>query len=176
MEIEKAALQDAVLGQDFLTWLWFKSEKNGWLFKLKDGEEINVFLEQKVSVRGGEGENAETATVSGPHSEFNEARQGLRTGKRVDKALLRFERDGNTWFVGIKAQDLSLNALRTPKVETRLEEGDDPDAPLLEKLFLVEQCSNFIDELYEQFLTLRLSVSWVDELRDFAEWLEAVEK
>ena len=173
MEIEKAALLDAVLGQDFLTWLWFKSEKNGWLFHLKDGQEINVYLEQKLSVRGGEGDNAETATVTGPHSEFTEARQGLRFGKRVDKALVRFERDGNTWFVSLKAQDLSLNALRTPKVETRLEEGDDPDAPLLEKVFLVEQCSNFVEELYEQFLSVRLGVAWVDELRDFAEWLRS---
>ncbi len=171
MDLQHAAMLDPVLGQDFLTWLWFKSETNGWIFRLDGGEEVNVFLEQKVSVQGGEGDNVETATVSGPHSEFAEARQGLRAGKRVDKALVRFEQDGDTWFVQLKAGDLKLNSLRTPKVETKLEEGDDPDSPVLEKLYLLERACGFLDDIYAQFLKIRLGTTWSDELRAFAEWL-----
>ncbi|QLA17295.1 hypothetical protein [Desulfolutivibrio sulfoxidireducens] len=171
MDINAAALKDAVLGQDFLTWLWFRSEKNGWLFRMRDGGEVNVYLEQKVSVRGGEGDNVETAVVSGPNAAFAEAREGLKAGKRVDRALLRFEQDGNTWMVQVKAQDMSLNALRTPKIETRAAEGEDPDGPILEKLYLVEQGVRFLDELYAQFLQARLGPHWRDELRAFADWL-----
>lgn len=172
MDLIKAALQDVVLGQDFLTWLWFRSEKNGWLFRMADGTEFNVYLEQRLSVRGGSGENVEKAVVTGPHAEFTEAKLGLRNGKLVDKALVRMERDGTTWTVLLGADDFSLSSLKTPKIETRLEDGDDPDAPFLEKMMLVEQCTAFIDELYRQFLEVRLSTGWTDELRLFREWLE----
>jgi len=171
MDLIKAALQDAVLGQDFLTWLWFRSERNGWLFKMPDGIEFNVYLEQKLSVRGGSGDNVEKAVVSGPHAEFTEAKLGLRNGKLVDKALLRFERDGATWTVLLGADDFCLSGLKTPKIETRLEEGDDPDAPFLEKMMLLEQCLDFVDELYRQFLEVRLSTGWSDEMRAFRGWL-----
>ncbi|HEX9082053.1 MAG TPA: hypothetical protein VF768_07220 [Holophagaceae bacterium] len=171
MDLIKAALQDAVLGQDFLTWLWFRSEKNGWLFQMPDGADFNVYLEQRLSVRGGTGENVEKAVVTGPHAEFTEAKLGLRNGKLVDKALVRFERDGATWTVLLGSDDFSLSGLKTPKIETRLEEGDDPDAPFLEKMLLVEQCLEFVDELYRQFLEVRLSTNWTDELRAFRSWL-----
>jgi hypothetical protein len=171
MDLIKAAMQDVVLGQDFLTWLWFRSEKNGWLFKGADGVEFNVYLEQRLSVRGGTGENVEKAVVTGPHAEFTEAKLGLRNGKLVDKAVLRLERDGATWMVLLGADDFSLSGLKTPKIETRLEEGDDPDAPFLEKMMLVEQCAEFVDELYRQFLEVRLSTNWTDELRAFRSWL-----
>ncbi|MFP5239121.1 MAG: hypothetical protein ACLGQW_04745 [Acidobacteriota bacterium] len=171
MDLIKAAIQDGVLGQDFLTWLWFRSEKNGWLFRSADGREFNVYLEQRLSVRGGSGENVEKAVVTGPHAEFTEAKLGLRNGKLVDKALLRLERDGATWTVLLGSDDFSLSGLKTPKIETRLEEGDDPDAPFLEKMMLLEQCLEFVDDLYRQFLEVRLSTGWNDELRTFREWL-----
>ena len=171
MDLIKAALQDAVLGQDFLTWLWFRSEKNGWLFRSAEGREFNVYLEQRLSVRGGSGDNVEKALVTGPHAEFTEAKLGLRNGKLVDKALVRLERDGATWTVLLGSDDFSLSGLKTPKIETRLEEGDDPDAPFLEKMMLLEQCIEFVDELYRQFLEVRLSTAWTDELRSFRTWL-----
>ncbi|MBI4806349.1 MAG: hypothetical protein HY795_14025 [Desulfovibrio sp.] len=171
MDLIKAALQDVVLGQDFLTWLWFRSEKSGWLFKMPGGGEFNVYLEQRMSVRGGSGDNVEKAVVTGPHAEFTEAKLGLRNGKLVDKAVVRFERDGATWMVLLGSDDFTLSGLKTPKIETRLEEGDDPDAPFLEKILLVEQCMEFVDELYKQFLEVRLSTNWTDELRAFRSWL-----
>lgn len=171
MDLIKAAMQDVVLGQDFLTWLWFRSEKNGWLFSMPGSGEFNVFLEQRISVRGGSGDNVEKAVVTGPHAEFTEAKLGLRNGKLVDKALVRIERDGATWMVLLTSDDFSLSGLKTPKIETKLEEGDDPDAPFLEKMMLLEQCMEFVDELYRQFLEVRLSTNWLDELRVFRAWL-----
>lgn len=172
MDLIKAALQDVVLGQDFLTWLWYKTEKNGWLFKMKDGSEFNVYLEQRLSVRGGSGDSVEKASCSGPHAEFTEAKLGLRNGKRVDKALIRFEREGNTWMVQLASDDFLLGGLKTPKIEVSERDGEDPDATFLEKMLLLENCLGFVDELYRQFLELRLSPEWTDELRNFRVWLE----
>ena len=104
-------------------------------------------------------------------AQFAEARLGLKSGKRVDRALIRFEQEGETWTVTVKADDFTLNALRPPKIDTRSEEGEDPDAKVLEKMFLIEKCTNFFDALYAQFLAIRLSPGWPGELSDFGEWL-----
>ncbi len=171
MDLEKAVLIDAVLGQEFLTWLWFRSEKNGNVFQTPKGEEFNLYLEQKLTVRGGEGDNVETASVSGPNAQFSEAKLGIRHGKRVDRALVRFELDAGDWTIQLKADDFSLNSYKTPKVDTKLEEGDDPDSPFLEKMYLLERGVSFLDAVYRTFLELRVSAAWSNELHEFNDWL-----
>lgn len=161
---------DIVLGQDFLTWLWFRSETRPAGFHDKDGP-FTVTMEQRVVVQGGQGETLETATVSGSLSPLREARLGLRTGKKVTCGLVRFERDAMMWQLTIKAEDFSLGNVRTPRVEH--EEDDDPDALFLEKMYLVEICLGFLDACYRDFITLRLSSEWNEELREMAVWMQA---
>ena len=104
---------DLVLGQEFLTWLWFRSE-TGNVFRMEspehNGEPFTVAMEQRIVVRGGEGENQETATVVGSFSPLREARLGLLTGKQVVRALVRLEKDGMDWQVTLKAEDFSINS------------------------------------------------------------------
>ena len=172
VDLQLAEGKNPILGQDFLTWLWYKSE-TGSDFRDDEGGAFAVTVEQRVAVQGGgSGEGVETAVVSGPTGEFREARLGLRVGKKVSRALLKIESDGLEWIVQLKADDLSLNGLKTPKVETRLEEGDDPDAVFLEKMYLLERAAGYLDGLYKTFLELRLGPTWREEARSLRLWLE----
>ena len=163
---------DFILGQEFLTWLWHKSEVLDNLFKDAKGREFALFMEQRIVVQGGEGESLETATVAGPMSELREARLGLATGKKVTRALVRIERDADTWQFTLKAEDFSLNSLKTPYQE-KPEADDDPDALLLEKIFLVESCLELMDGLYLEFLRLRLdATAWDGETADIRDWMK----
>ncbi len=163
---------DFILGQEFLTWLWQKSEAQDGLFKDKAGREFALFMEQRIVVQGGEGESLETATVSGPMSELREARLGLATGKKVTRALVRIERDADTWQFTLKAEDFSMNSLKTPYQE-KPEADDDPDALLLEKIFLVEACLELVDGLYAEFLRLRLNhTAWEEESGRIRTWMK----
>ncbi len=164
---------DVILGQEFLTWLWYRSETAPGSFRMPDGSPFGVHMEQRISVQGGEGESLETATVSGSMSPLREARMGLTTGKKVTRALLRFEREADSWQVSLRAEDFSLNSLKTPTVEKDGEGGDDdPDARLLEKIYLIETCLGFLDEVYRQFMEVRLSKGWAEEVRDLRGWME----
>ena len=109
---------DFLLGQEFLTWLWHKSESRDGLFKDKNGREFALFMEQRIVVQGGEGESLETATVSGPMSELREARLGLSTGKKVTRALIRIERDADTERLCLHGQTLQLGGRETLRIET----------------------------------------------------------
>ena len=165
---------DLILGQEFLTWLWFRSE-TGNVFRMEtpehDGEPFTVAMEQRIVVRGGEGENQETATVVGSFSPLREARLGLLTGKQVVRALVRLEKDGMDWQVTLKAEDFSINSLRTPPI-SRDDAAEDPDAVFLEKIYLLDQALDMLDEMFRQFLTLRLSpAAWQTEAKAVAEWM-----
>lgn len=168
---------DLVLGREFLTWLWFRSETSNGLFRFgkqsgKEGEPFTVAMEQRVVVRGGEGDNLETASVSGSLSPLREARLGLQTGKLVVRALTRLEKDGMDWQVTLKAEDFSVNSLRTPTV-AKNEDGDDPDALFLEKMYLIESCLDMLDDLFRQFLDVRLApATWNAEAVAVAEWMQ----
>ena len=161
---------DIVLGQEFLTWLWFRSD-NDPVFKAPDnGPDFMVSMEQRIVVQGGEGDAKETASVSGVMSELREARLGLATGKQVTRALIRLTREPEAWQVTLKATDLSLGSLKTPTVEKGDSPDDDPDALFYEKIHLTEVCLSFIDTMYAQFLERRLSFEWDAETKKIHEW------
>ena len=166
---------DLILGQEFLTWLWFRSE-TGSVFRMEGeahhGEPFNVAMEQRIVVRGGEGENQETATVVGSFSPLREARLGLLTGKQVVRCLVRLEKDGMDWQVSLKAEDFSINSLRTPKV-VRDDGDEDPEGLFLEKMYLIDLGLDMLDEMFRQFLTLRLSpAAWNKEAEAVAAWMQ----
>lgn len=165
---------DIILGQEFLTWLWFRSA-TGAIFNDRSGRPFTVSMEQRIVVQGGEGDHVETASVSGIDSELREARMGLTTGKKVSRALLRLERDPEEWQVTLKAADFTLGSLKTPKVETSSRDDADPDALFLEKMYLIEACLELIDVLYAEFLKMRLDGGpggWKDEVDRLRAWMQ----
>lgn len=163
---------DFILGQDFLTWLWYKSETTQGSFETKNGQFFNIYMEQRISVQGGEGDSLETATVTGAMSELKEARLGLSNGKKVTRALMRFERDSDAWQVTLKAENFSINSLKLPKVE-KPEEDEDPDAALLERLYLIDSCLELLDDLYIKFINIRLNNSaWEEEIKNLRAWMQ----
>ncbi|WP_446425512.1 hypothetical protein [Mailhella sp.] len=166
---------DLILGQEFLTWLWFRSE-TGNVFRMegaeRKGEPFTVAMEQRIVVRGGEGENQETATVVGSFSPLREARLGLLTGKQVVRCLVRLEKDGMDWQVSLKAEDFSINSLRTPKV-ARDDGDEDPEGLFLEKMYLIDLGLDMLDEMFRQFLALRLDpAAWNREAAAVAQWMQ----
>ncbi len=166
---------DILLGREFLTWLWYRSETASGMFRISGSESGDdaffVTLEQRLTVTGGEGDHKETASVSGSFSPLLEARAGLSAGKQVNRALIRFARGELDWQMTLNAESLRINALKTPP-QGKPEEGDDPDAFFLEKMYLIEQALELFDETYKQFLKVRLSPKdWSQEVKNIQAWI-----
>ncbi len=170
---------DAVLGQEFLTWLWFHGETSPAGFKDAKGQSFLLTVDQKVVVQGGEGEMRETTTVNGGmtdgnHLPLREARLGLLMGKKVTRALLHFEQDELHWQVFIKADDFSMGSFRTPKIES--DSADDPEALFFEKMYNLEKGLAMFDAAYNAFLALRLSRDdWEHEIHEMRLWMSRQE-
>lgn len=156
-----------ILGQDFLTWLWFQSDTAPCSLVDAAGMPFGVSLEQRVVVQGGSGEAMETASVAGALSPLREARYGLATGKKVARAFIRLEQDGLNWSFNCKGADFGFNSFKAPPVDV---EGDEPDAKLLEKLYLLEKGVGLFDAAYAAFLQVRLSAQWGEETQKVAAW------
>nr|WP_321257514.1 hypothetical protein [uncultured Pseudodesulfovibrio sp.] len=171
MDLSLVERENTLLGQDFLTWLWYKTDNENVLFSLEDKRTFTLHMEQKLSVQGGEGETKATATVSSPAGELSEAKTGLGTGKKVSKAQLLFSMDQDDWLVSVNAADFGLSGLKTPKIATKDDEGDDPDAKFLEKMFLLERCLEMLDIVFTQFLKLRMSKAWKEESASVKLWI-----
>lgn len=165
---------DMILGQEFLTWLWYRSDIAPGCFTDKNGLPFMVAMEQRIVVQGGQGEARETASVAGSLSPLREARFGLATGKKVTRALIRFEKDDLAFQLTLRAEDFSLGSVKPPKLDTS-DQDDDPDALLLEKFYLLEVCMDLLDSLYTRFLDIRLSSEWQQEVTDMGQWLTRTE-
>ncbi len=164
---------ELALGQEFLTWLWFHSEvQNGTFHTLKDNSPYILYIHQRIVVRGGEGDATETASVSGVNSALKEAKMGLQIGKLVVRALVRIEKGELDWQLTLKAEDFSLNSLKTAAVAKEDRDDDNPDALFLEKIYLIEEGLELIDDVYHQFLKTRLdSKAWSDECKAINKWI-----
>lgn len=165
---------DQILGEEFLTWLWYQSDTSPDFFRDAENKPFNVYMEQKIVVQGGQGQQRETAAVSGSLSPLREARFGLGTGKKVVRALIRLEQESLVFQFTLKAEDFCLAGLRTPKIDAT-DRDDDPDALFLEKIFLIETCLKLLDSLYSRFLNLRLSPQWPTEVAAMGQWLTRTE-
>lgn len=173
VDVHKADLLAPFIGQDFLTWLWFCTETGRGTWTLGTGEAVALSMTQRVAVQGGEGESRDTATSAGPQSRLREARLGLRTGKKVHQARVHMEMDENVWQVQVRAEDFAVSGLRTPKVELRVEEGEDPDARFLEKMYLIDRCLEVLDLAFSSFLERRLGPDWGPEVAAVKAWILA---
>ncbi len=171
MDLQLAQEKDVVLGRDFLTWLWFKSEEQNNLFKTPEGEDFALYFGQKIVVEGGEGESLEKAVCTGAMSRLQEAKLGLRTGKKVVQARVALEQDNNKWSMQLDASRFVWSGFKTPKVEVGNREDEDPDGAFLEKMYLLERAIHFLDVVYANYLQLRLSPDWPREVERFRDWL-----
>ncbi len=166
---------EIALGQEFLTWLWFRSEAlNGTYHTVADQKPYSLYVQQRIVVRGGEGEQVETASVSGVHSALREAKLGLTTGKFVVRALVQLEVEEAIYSTTLKAEDFCLNSLRTPAISKEDKEDTDPDAQFLEKMYFLEEALSYIDDVYLQFLQIRLdNPRWAEECRAIGDWINS---
>ena len=164
---------DGALGQDFLTWLWFRSDAAPSFFRTEDGQPFQASIENRVTVTGFVGFDRETTAMTSFYdgAPLVEARLGLRRGKKVTSALIHLTKDDFGFDVSVKAADFSLNSLKTPKID-KPDRDDDPDSLFLEKVFLIETAVTLLDSLYRQFLGLRLDEGkWKKTTDEMMKWM-----
>lgn len=135
------------LGNEFLTWLWFKMETQN--FDCVPGSKI-VLSKEKESV-----------TIKGEESDLIIGKVALTDGFVVSEMNIVY--DGYSFT--LKGSELAFNGLKTPKVEL-----DESEGLILENIYFVEEVSEKLESLFKEFILLRVD-NWPETLRKIKYWV-----
>lgn len=173
MDLVDLIAEKRFLGQEFLTWLWFKSDMAGGSVNTTMGD-IGFVFEKHMLLEMGEGETHEKVICQGLQAELKEARTGLRMGKKLEQARIHMIQGEYEWHMTLKGSLLEFRSIKTPKTMTGEEEGDDDAAiegRVLDKIGLLETAYRTIDELLMQFIKIRIGDGWSAELTQMQKWV-----
>lgn len=168
----ESADSTSLIGREFLTWLWFKSEERNGRIALPNKEEIELHFLKRVALEAGEGEYSQGVVCHGIHAELKEGKEAIRQGKKVKEAGMKMTRDKSEWEFTLKADSLDFQSLKMPQTDWQ-ETAEDPSGGLLERIYLIENAAKTMDALYEFFLKIRFAASWKEkEIPLLNKWLK----
>jgi len=163
------------LGQDFLTWLWWKSEERGGSVLLPGHGDIIVVFEKHMLLEYGEGETNEKLICSGLQTELQEARTGLLMGKKLEQARIQLVHMEHEWNFTLAAAMMEFRNVKLPKTAgTEGDSGNNPEETegmILERVYLFEELVRLINEIFLLFLQVRVSDTWKEEIVKIRNWV-----
>jgi recombination associated protein RdgC len=163
------------IGQEFLAWLWFKSEERGGSVELPGRGDIQVAFEKHMLLEYGEGPESEKLICRGLQTELREARAGLALGKKPEQARIKIGSDEYEFSITLTAATMEFRSVSLPKTAGAADgDGDDAESfegQVLERISLFEDGIELVNELFRLFINIRASSSWSDELVKLREWI-----
>ena len=175
MDLIELIEEKRFIGQEFLTWLWWKSEERGGSVALDGRGDILIAFEKHAFLESGEGENTERLICSGLQTELKEARTGLSFGKKLEQARILLTHDAYEYNFTLTGSTMDFRSVRLPKTAVA---EDKPDAQaeelegvMLERIFLFETLTRLVHELFRMFLKIRVSDRWPAETEKIRAWI-----
>jgi hypothetical protein len=179
MDLVDLIAEKRFIGQEFLTWLWWKSEERGGVVALPGEGDIVVVFEKHMLLEYGEGDSNESLICRGLQTELQEARTGLVMGKKLEQARIQLVHNDYEWNFTMAGALMEFRNVKLPKTGGEAEGGDNPEereGMILERIFLFEELVRIILELFRLFLQIRVAAEWRDELLKIREWVNKAER
>lgn len=176
MDLVDLIQEKRFLGQEFLAWLWYKSEERGGSVELPGRGDVLVVFEKHMLLEFGEGDTSEKVICRGLQTELREARAGLALGKKPEQARIMFGFNDREYHVTLTAAVFEFRNVKLPKTVAASDEGDDPDAVegrILERIALIEELTGLVTDFFRMFLDVRATESWADELVNMRKWIHS---
>lgn len=175
MDLVDLIAEKRFIGQEFLTWLWWKSEERGGAIELPGRGDIVVVFEKHMLLEVGKGESNEKIICSGLQSELQEARTGLKMGKKLEQARIQIvfnDYEFNFTFAAALMEFRSVKLPKTAEQEGNENNPEEQEGMTLERIYLFEELVKIVDELFKLFIDLRISPEWRDELLKIRSWVD----
>lgn len=160
------------LGQEFLTWLCWKSESHNGKMKLDGIEEFELFFEAPVRLVADYGEATAITLQGGTPMDSPEARQALKEGKKLDRARLRVIYRNQTYTFTFNASTFAVSGMKLP-VPPNVSAADF----LFVRMEILEDFEKFFSLVFDNFLGVRFAdKKWSEERQKLAKWVKAFER
>ena len=172
MDLVDLITEKRFLGQEFLTWLWYKSEERGGSVEVPGRGDVTVAFEKHMLLESGEGQDQEKVICRGLQTELKEARAGLLLAKKPEQARLRLSWNEQEFGVTLTAAVFEFRNIRLPKTAAESDEDEGGlEARLLDRIGLFELLCELVLDLFRLFLSIRLSGAWPQELAAIRAWV-----
>ena len=158
MQLLEKARETEFLGNEFLVWLWFRSETDRGLFDLNEKGPAEIWFDGKITLQSETERGVDTIICASQTPNMKEARFALAEDKRIVQAAIKLDIGDNQWSFIIDSKWMNFKTFKTPKVIQDIKE--DPDGIFYEKMFLIEEAVSAMDEIYRSFIKLRVSTEW----------------
>lgn len=175
MDLVDLIAEKRFVGQEFLTWLWWKSEERGGSVEIPGYGDIVVTFEKHMLLEYGEGESSEKLICSGLQTELQEARTGLQIGKKLEQARIKIVKNDYEYNFTLAAALMEFRNVKLPKTaETEADQNSNPEeveGMILERVYLFENLINTVNDLFRMFLEKRIANEWREELENVRLWI-----
>jgi hypothetical protein len=175
MDLVDLMVEKRFLGQEFLTWLWWKSEERGGTISVKDIGDIAISFEKHMLLESGEGESCEKLICSGLQTELREARTGLVVGKKLEQARIVLTLDSYEYSFTMSGSLMEFRNVKLPKTEESEKDasqsGEEVEGSILERAYLFEQLLRIIRALFAHFLEIRIGELWPEQVLAIRRWV-----
>jgi hypothetical protein len=156
------------LGREFLTWLWFKSETQNHKVTIKNIGEFQLFIDNKIILSSASGSVRENSLKGNSPAYAREAGTALSSGKMLSEAKFILQNQELHWSFSISAEDLSLRSVRLPNVTK-----ENSKEHFAQRIAYGKMLNDIIDELYKEYMNLRLTSGFKEEAILIQDWLVA---
>lgn len=148
------------LAGEFYLWLWWSSETQGGTLRLPDPVlDIELWVDQRLAFRNPQ-DNKVSAVLTGEHpSETLEAKAAVYGGKVLHELRLRIVRDDRQFVLTLKGPEMHFSAVKFPQ---SLQES--PEEAIYDRVFLYEELGLIVQNLLDQFVRVRTSKSWENQV------------
>jgi hypothetical protein len=175
MDLVDLMVEKRFFGQEFLTWLWWKSEERGGTISVKEIGDIAISFEKHMLLESGEGESSEKLICSGLQTELREARTGLYVGKKLEQARIVLTWDSYEYSFTLSGSLMEFRNVKLPKTqETEKDAGqssEEVEGNILERAFLFEHLLKIIRALFANFLEIRVGDAWPEQVLAIRRWV-----
>lgn len=175
MDLVDLIAEKRFVGQEFLTWLWWKSEERGGSIEIPGFGDIAVAFEKHMLLEYGEGESSEKLICSGLQSELQEARTGLQVGKKLEQARIKISKGDQEYNFTLAAALMEFRNVKLPKTDsTETDEKasrEEVEGMILERIFLFEELIHTVNDLFRMYLELRTGSEWSEEMKKIRSWI-----
>ena len=147
------------LGDEFLTWLWFVTEKDQERIPKPERGLASLEVGNRIVLENRQKNITESITIKGDDAGLEEGVLALRKGALVTEMNLFYRLDEQEWHFTVKGESLNISSLRPPDTGP-IESRKDLEGAVLEKAYLYNEVIQLVDALFKIFITLRVSEDW----------------
>lgn len=146
------------LGEEFLTWLWFRWETEGGEFHLPGGRVVGLALDDFLTFAAPSDDDTEQTLRHGLPTRTEEARTALRQGHRLRRARFLLAEGSRQWSATFDAREMTLVGVKLPEDAEECESDVDRTADRAANWLALQE---IVTALYGQFLRERLAPGYL---------------